>query len=104
MKKIVAALVLGVTASAAVAQHYHGHRYHGGHWRAAQGSDWLLPAIIGGAIVYGATRPAPVVVQQPPQVVTTNQPIVLPAPPQGYRWEAMVDAACNCTKFVLVPN
>ena len=108
MKKIIAALVLGITATAAMAQHYHGYRpygYHGGHWRGGYGAGWILPAVIGGAIVYGATRPDTVVIQQPPQVVNPpTPPIVLPAPPAGYRWEAMIDASCNCTKFVLVQN
>ena len=107
MKKIVAALVLGVTASAAMAQHYHGHRhhgYHGGHWRAAPSANWILPAIIGGAIVYETTRPATVIIQQPQVVYSSNQPIVLPQPPQGYRWDSMIDPACNCSRFVLVPN
>ena len=97
MKKIVAALVLGITATASMAQYYHRHPgYYGGQWRHGHSSDWILPAIIGGVIVYGATRPAPVVVQQPT--------VVLPVPPMGYRWESIVDAQCNCTRFVLVPS
>ena len=53
--------------------YYGGHRYHGGGW------GWVAPALIGGAVVYAATRP-PVVVQQPP-VVVANPPVVVQQPP-----------------------
>lgn len=48
----------------------HGHRHpgHSGGW------EWVVPAVIGGVIVYQATRP-PVVVQQQPVIV---QPNVIP--------------------------
>ena len=48
-----------------MAQHrpYPHHHHHGGH-----GWGWVAPALIGGAVVYAATRP-PVVVQQPPVIV-----------------------------------
>ena len=63
MKKAIAIALL--TASTSLfAQHghygYHNH-YHGG----GGGWGWVAPALIGGAVVYAATRP-PVVVQQVP--------------------------------------
>jgi len=104
MKKVLAGLILAATAVGANAQHtsnsmirghgwvgpvhtqhhHHGHR-HGGH-----GWGWVAPALIGGAVVYAATRP-PVVVQQQP-------PIVLQQPPEeivyingvAYRKQIMV--------------
>jgi len=75
MKKAIAILLL--TASTSLfAQHGHygqHHHYHGGgSW------GWVAPALIGGAVVYAATRP-PVVVQQPP-VVIQQPPVVVQQP------------------------
>lgn len=68
MKKLLTILLL--TASVSVLAHgpHYGHYYHhgGGGW------NWVAPAVIGGAVVYAATRPAPVVVQQP-QVIYPPQ-------------------------------
>ena len=79
MKKLIGIIILSVFASTAMAQHhggyYGGHRYHGGGY----GWGWVAPALIGGAVVYAATRP-PVVVQQPP-VVVANPPVVVQQPP-----------------------
>jgi hypothetical protein len=67
MKHILAGLVLTVAAVSANAQH-HGwrHGYHG-HY-GGNGWGWVVPAVVGGAVVYAATRP-PVVVQQQPVIV-----------------------------------
>jgi len=101
MKKMLAILLLTISASA-FAQHYGNHWHHGhrgvNHW------GWIAPAVIGGAVVYAATRPS-VVVQQPPSVVYVPQPnqLVVPyAPPQGFHWEQLLDANCNCYRLVLV--
>ncbi len=69
MKKLLAGLVLSVLAVSANAQHHgwrHGH--HGGHFKHGAGWGWVVPAVIGGTVVYAATRP-PVVVQQQPVIV-----------------------------------
>ena len=73
MKKLLIASVIGLTAFGAQAQHHHHH----GHWRSHNGGGWgwVVPAIVGGVVVYEATRP-PVVVQQPP-VVVQQPPVVL---------------------------
>ena len=64
MKKLIATLVIALFASSAIAQQHHGGHVHG-HWqRHGNGWHWVVPAIIGGAIVYEVTRP-PVVTQQP---------------------------------------
>lgn len=73
MKKLLIASVIGLTAFGAQAHgpsHYGGHygHHHGGGW------GWVAPALIGGAVVYAATRPpvvqaAPVVVQPQPMVM-----------------------------------
>jgi hypothetical protein len=68
--------------------HYHNHHHHGSR------ADWIVPAIIGGVVVYAATRPvAPTVVYVPQN---------LPPAPIGFRYELIVDAACNCQRWVLV--
>ncbi len=78
MKKLFIALTLACATLPALAQHHgHGYRHHGhGHWaRPHNGWTWVVPAVIGGAIVYGATRPDPVIVQQP---VIVQPPMQIP--------------------------
>ena len=101
MKRILAAVTLTFTSTLALAHGYgpyhpwprHHHYY-----------EWVVPAIIGGAVVYGAThRPLP----PPPVVVQTPQPptvVQVPIAPAGFHYETLLDAACNCYKTVLVPN
>ncbi len=79
MKKILLGLVLAVTAATASAQHHgwrHGHHggHHGGHFKNGNNWNWVVPAIVGGAVVYAATRP-PVVVQQPQPIVVQQPPV-----------------------------
>jgi len=93
MKRLFLSLML-LLAVPAMAQHHHHRPYpHHGHG-GARGWGWIAPAIIGGAIVYGVTRPSPppVVYQQP----------VLPPAPYGYHYEQILDANCNCYRWVLV--
>ena len=77
MKKILTALALLAVAGTASAQWHH-HGYGHGHWQRGYGGgwNWVVPAVIGGAIVYGATRPDPVIVQQPP-VIVQQPPVVI---------------------------
>ena len=79
MKKALAILIL-IAANSAFAQHgHHGHHGHHGyrhnHYHGGGGWGWVAPALIGGAVVYAATRP-PVVVQQPPVIVQQPSDIV----------------------------
>lgn len=90
--KYLIALILSVLALTANAQHRHYHHHH--HHRGGHGWGWVAPALIGGAIVYGATRPV-----SPPPVVYQQQ---LPPPPYGYHYEQILDANCNCYRWVLV--
>jgi hypothetical protein len=90
--KYAIAILLSVLAFSASAQHRHGgyHHHHGGHsW------GWVAPALIGGAIVYGATRPT-----TPPAVVYQPQP--LPPAPYGFHYEQILDANCSCYRWVLI--
>lgn len=65
-------------------------RYH--HHHNKNNNDWILPAIVGGVIVYELTRPRPVYVEP------------LPPPPYGYRYERMYDRGCHCYRLILVYN
>ena len=87
MKKLIVAGLIGLTALGAQAHDHRHPVYPSRHY------DWVMPALIGGAVVYAATRP-PVVQQQPPVVV----------PPYGYHYETILDANCSCYRTVLVQN
>jgi hypothetical protein len=96
--KYLITIILSVLALTANAQHYHGnHRHHHGHYQQYNGNawGWVAPAIITGAIVYGVTRPAP-----QPQVIYAPQ--ALPPAPYGFRYEQILDANCNCYRWVLI--
>ena len=96
IKKLLVVSVL-LFATSAQAQWHHG----GGHYYYNPGYGWVVPAVIGGAIVYGATRPANVEFAQP--VYAPPPPPVQPAP-VNMHWEAILDQNCNCYRTVLVPN
>jgi hypothetical protein len=72
--KILASILLLLPLSA-TAQHHQGFRHFDHHQHYRGGWGWVAPAVIGGAVVYGLTRP--VVVQQP---VYVQQPPVLGQP------------------------
>jgi hypothetical protein len=100
MKKVLFTLILLFATTAQADRWRHG----GGHYYWHPGYGWVAPVVVGGAIVYAATRP-PVVIQQPMYIQQTYPPAqpTYP-PPAGYHWEAILDANCNCYKTVLVPN
>jgi len=79
MKTLVVGFITGLilTVSTAAASPYHtGHRHHHHrHWHSPPIHHWVVPAIVGGAVVYAATRPDPVIVQQPVQAIP-NQVII----------------------------
>ena len=74
--KILASILLLFPLSS-MAQHHHGMRHFDHHQHHRGGWGWVAPAVVGGAVVYGLTRPAPVVVQQP---VYIQQPPILVQP------------------------
>lgn len=99
MKKLLIILALFV-ACTAQAQHrpfpnHHHHRHHpgGSHW------GWVVPAIVGGAVIYSVTRPS---TPPPPPVVIYNPPVGYPPAPVGYHYEQILDANCNCYRWVLI--
>jgi hypothetical protein len=103
MKKIILATLIAVSfIGTAQADRW---RHGGGHYYWHPGYGWVVPAVVGGVIVYSATRP-PVVIQQSPVYIQQTYPPTDPIYPHpaGYHWEAILDANCNCYKTVLVPN
>lgn len=80
MKKLIASILLALVSVPALAQH-HGprhfghHHHHHRHWHPTYG--WIVPALIGGAVVYAATRPDPVIVQQPSTVVLQPNQVII---------------------------
>jgi hypothetical protein len=78
MKKVLIGLAIAATAFGANAQHtsnsmIRGHGWQGPqhHHHHARGNGWIIPALIGGAVVYAATRPQ--VVEQ--QVIIQQSPV-----------------------------
>ena len=56
------ALALGLTATSASAQHRHHHRHWHPHYPAwHHNHGWIAPALIGGTVVYLATRPQQII-------------------------------------------
>lgn len=68
MKKIIFSLMMIATPLAFAQHHWHGHNH--GHWRYANnGWNWVVPAVVGGVLVYEVTKnqqPQPVIIQQTP--------------------------------------
>lgn len=87
MKRLLIALVAVLSATPAYADgHGHGRDYGRDHgWERGSGwgwgDSWLVPALIGGAIVYDLAQPRTVYVQPAPSVYA---PGVAPAPVQQY--------------------
>jgi len=104
MKKIIAVLLLAISASACADGYRHRGYNHGGHYNRGYNYGWIAPAIIGGAVIYGLTRPdyapTPGYIQPP---VYIQQPVPV-TPPYGYHQETILDNNCNCYRTVLVPN
>ena len=93
MKRLIATLLMTVSVGA-MAHGPHGYHY-GGYHHGGGGWGWVAPALIGGAVVYAATRP-PVVVQQPP-VVVQQPPVVIQQNP-------VVVQGQNCSPWTQVQN
>ena len=70
MHKVLIAGAVALASLTAQADPYrhHGHGPHIQYRYVDRGSDWIAPAILGGLVVYAATRP-PVVAAPPPPVI-----------------------------------
>ena len=74
MKKILFVLLVTLSFTA----HADRWRHGGGHYYWHPGYGWVVPALVGGAIVYEATRPPTVIaVQQQPVYVQQQMPPVV---------------------------
>lgn len=103
MKRVIF-LVLAFFATTAFADGWRGHGIRHEHYHSG-GNNWVAPLIIGGVIGYEISRNSPPpVVYAPPPVVYSPQPYQLPPAPLGYHYEHLVDASCNCWRYVIVPN
>ena len=83
MKKLLLALVL-ILPTLALSQHY--HHNHRPHWRYQNGGwSWMVPAVIGGVVVYEIAKQQPptVVIQQPPTQPETCGPWTEVQTPDG---------------------
>jgi hypothetical protein len=78
MKTFIAALALSVSSVVMAGPHHHAHRHYvHRHWQSPPIHHWVVPALIGGAVVYAATRPDPVIVQQQPTLVLQPNQVVI---------------------------
>jgi hypothetical protein len=108
MRKFLAILLLALASQSAMAQH-HGHGGYRGY-----GWGWVAPAVIGGAIIYGATRqyeqaptviytqPAPNPTQSAPVIVPRQQYAMPDTPGTVWRQDWRYDQFCNCYRQYLI--
>lgn len=82
MLKVLAVSLLAVTSITALAHPPHGPNIYYQQRYYNNSGDWIAPAILGGLVVYAATRPA-VVVQPAPPLPPTCGPWVEIRNPDG---------------------
>ena len=90
MKRILALVLLSVSATA-MAHGPHGYWRHngGGSW------GWVAPAIVGGVIGYELSRPP--VYTAPPPVVVQQPPVIVQQPP-------VIVQGQNCSPWTQIQN
>jgi hypothetical protein len=93
MKKLIGILLL-TSAMAAGANPYNHGKHHNHHQHRSYNNhmSWVVPAIIGGVLVYGATQPA--VAQPVPQqqVFIQREPVLVPPQTVCYAWKEIQTA------------
>ena len=114
MKKLIVALcLLGATVSASAHGYYYGYRGPVYYNNYGYNNNWVAPAVAGALVGAALARPyyAPpstVYVQQPvyvqPPVTYVQQAAPAPGLPAGYHWQYILDPACDCYKYAMVPN
>lgn len=119
MKKLLAALALIFVSTSALSWN-NGYRYGYYGYRGpvyinnGYNNNWVVPAVAGVAVGALAARayyappavyytPAPVY-YAPPPAVYVQQANPAPEPPVGYHWQYILDPACNCYKYAMLPN
>lgn len=101
MKRLLALMVvvLSLTHGTSQANPRHGHHHHHGY---PGRGDWVTPIVIGGVLGYVISQSnRPVVAPPPPPVIYPN---TIPPAPVGWHYEQLLDANCNCYRWVLVSN
>ena len=101
MRKTLVLATALLMSGCATAQHHHGG--HHGH-RAYYGAEWAIPAIIGGALLYEATRPREVIVPQPIYIQpSVPSSAVVNIDGRLYVRKSLYDNSCQCYRSALVP-
>ena len=99
MKKL---LALFLVSMACVAQaDAHGYYRGGCCYRGGYGSGWIAPALIGGAIGYGLSRPYYDPMYVPPPVIYTQPPVYVQQQPVIVQQPGAVPYQANCVKYVI---
>ena len=93
---VFASMLLIASSSQANPMHHRTHSHHHG------APNWIAPIVIGGVLGYALAQPRQVIVQPPAPVAV--YPNTYPPVPYGYHYEQIVNAGCNCYRWVLVPN
>jgi hypothetical protein len=105
MKRIIALAVAATISGSVLADHRGYSRHSRPHYNSHQ---WVVPAIVAGAIVYGATR---YYSPPPPPVQYVEQPTYYEIPSSAivevngtlYNRKSLYDPSCRCYKSVLIP-
>jgi len=104
MKRTLIAITLAAgLVTPALGQHHYGMR-HFDHHHAHRGDwNWIAPAIIGGAIAYGLTRPATVVAPLAPVYIQPN-PVYVQRAPAYIQYPTVVIDGVAYTRQVMIVN
>ena len=111
----ISSLLLSFTSSSAFAHNeFHGGErgYRGGYYRGDHDNfgHFLAPALIGGLIGYSLAQPhyaQQVMIYSPPAIYSAPPVYSVPpvySAPNGFHYENISDANCNCYRTVLVSD
>ena len=104
MKRIMALAIAATISGSVLADHRGYNRHSRPHYNSHQ---WVVPALIAGAVIYGATQYSP----PTPPVQYIERPIYYEIPSSAivevngalYNRKSLYDPACRCYKSVLIP-
>lgn len=74
MKTLISIILLTLSFSVSAGPYHHNHYYHNhGHWRYSHNHwEWLVPTIVGGAIVYTVIKSQ----ERPQEVIVVEKQVV----------------------------
>ncbi len=101
MKRIIALAIAATISGSVLADHRGYSRHYNQHY------NMVIPALIAGAVIYGATQYSP----PSPPVQYIERPIYYEIPSSAivevngalYNRKSLYDPACRCYKSVLIP-